>query len=116
MENKYVGLIIIAIAIVFFFIVMSFNSALDEIVNTTCTHGEACPMHVTLKTQKIVSYSLIGLIVIIGGIVFSFSKDSKKDLKEIVTKLEENSKQIRDNSNNNNSCTHDITITRLSTT
>lgn len=75
MENKYVGLMIIGVALVFFLVVMSFNSALEEIVNTTCTHGPTCPMYTTLSTQKVISYSLIGLLVLVGLFVTFFIKE-----------------------------------------
>ena len=66
MKNKHVGFIIIGIAVVFFFVVMSYNNALQTIIATTCTHGETCPMHVTVKTQEMISYSLMGLLVLVG--------------------------------------------------
>lgn len=75
MENKYVGIMVIGVALVFFFIVMSFNQALEDIVNESCTHGIECPMQTTLKTQKVISYSLIGLLVIVGLFVTFWSKD-----------------------------------------
>ncbi|MFH1376841.1 MAG: MarR family transcriptional regulator [Candidatus Woesearchaeota archaeon] len=77
MKNKHVGFLIIGIAIIFFVIVMSFNNALQTIVNTSCTHGDTCPMQTTLKTQQIVSYSLIGLLVLVGIFVAFFIGDEK---------------------------------------
>ena len=78
MRNRHVGLLILGMAVVFLFIVMSFNSALETIVRTSCTHGVSCPMEVTLKTQKAVSYSLIGILIIIGGFVAFFLKSAEK--------------------------------------
>ena len=60
---------------------MSFNNALETIVSTSCTHGSSCPMHVTLQNQKIISYSLIGLLVLIGIIISYFMKDEKVVVK-----------------------------------
>ncbi len=77
MKNKHVGFLIIGITILFFFVVMSFNNALETIVNTTCTHGAACPMHITLKTQKAISYGLMGLIAIVGVVISFFLKDEE---------------------------------------
>jgi len=84
MKNKHVGFLIIGLALVFFFVVMSFNNALETIVNTSCTHGDMCPMHITLKTQKAISYSLIGLLIGVGGFVSFLMKDETiiREIKE----------------------------------
>ena len=81
MENKDVGYLIIGIAIVVFFIVISFNNALETVVNASCNHGTSCPMQVTLKNQKTVSYGLMSLLVAAGVFVSYFMKD-----KEVVRK------------------------------
>jgi len=75
MENKYVGMMVIGMALIFFLIVMSFNQALESIVNESCTHGIECPMQTTLKTQKVISYSLIGLLVVVGLFVTFWGKE-----------------------------------------
>lgn len=77
MENKHVGIMIIGVAIIFFFIVMSFNVALEKIISETCTHGPTCPMYTTLKTQKVISYGLIGLLILVGAFVTFFMHDKK---------------------------------------
>ena len=77
MKNRYVGLLIIGTALIFFLVVMSFNNALETIVNTTCSHGPTCPMYATLKIQKVISYSLIGLLIAVGALVAFFFKDEK---------------------------------------
>ncbi|MFH1396275.1 MAG: MarR family transcriptional regulator [archaeon] len=82
MKNRYVGYLIIIITFVFFIIVMSFNQALATIVNTTCTHGAACPMQITLRTQQWISYSLMGLLAIVGVFVSFFLKDTTSAIKE----------------------------------
>tara|TARA_Y100000310_G_scaffold89923_1_gene87070 strand:- start:31223 stop:31678 length:456 start_codon:yes stop_codon:yes gene_type:complete len=78
MKNKQVGLILIGVAIIFLFVVISFNSALDEIARMSCTHGDSCPMEVTLQTQKNISYGLIGLIIISGTLLIFFMRDEEK--------------------------------------
>ncbi len=88
MKNKHVGLLIVGMAVIFLFIVISFNMALETIVNTTCEHGEMCPMQVTLRTQEIVSYSLIALLIVLGGIVFFFMREEQP--QNIVNKKLEN--------------------------
>ncbi len=88
MKNRHVGYLIIGIAFIFLMIVISFNNALETIVNSTCSHGSACPMHVTLKFQETISYGLIGLLIVIGLLVSFFMKDEyatilrKEDLKD----------------------------------
>ncbi len=112
MRNKQVGLLVIGIAILFFFIVMSFNNALDTIVSTSCTHGVSCPMQVTLTTQKQISYGLIGLLVVVGGLIAFFMKDevvhhhttihqekkvlSEEERKKRLNGLDEGERQIMD--------------------
>lgn len=98
MKNKHVGVLVIGITIVFFLIVMSFNSALETIVNTTCTHGTSCPMQVTLKTQKIISYSLMGLVAAAGIFITFFLKDENK--KVMTEVIDEPSNTGNNNSNN----------------
>ena len=74
MKNKHVGILILGMALLMFFIVMSFNMALEEIVNVSCTHGIACPMHSTLETQKAISYGLMSLLFLVGAFIFFFMK------------------------------------------
>ena len=92
MKNKHVGYLIIGVAVLFFFIVMSFNNALKTIVNTSCTHGAACPMHATIQTQEIISYGLMGLLLLVGLFMVFFMKDDKV-VKEIKTDLSDEDKQ-----------------------
>ena len=88
MKNKHVGYLILGLTIIFFLVVMSFNYALSKIVNTGCTHGQACPMYATLFTQQIISYGLMGLLVLVSLFIIFFMKDEtivqdmKKDLSE----------------------------------
>ena len=82
MKNKHVGLLVIGIAVLIFFLVMSFNNALETIVSMSCTHGVSCPMQVTLDTQKQISYGLVALLVVLGGVVSFFLKDGSKNLEK----------------------------------
>ncbi len=88
MRNKHVGYLVLGITLIFFLVVMSFNYALKTIVNTSCSHGTACPMHVTLFTQEIISYGLMGLLVLAGLFMIFLMKDetiiqkSKKEISE----------------------------------
>ena len=88
MKNKHVGYLILAVTALFFFVVMSFNYALQSIVDETCTHGTMCPMHATTFTQEVISYSLMALLVLVSLFIIFFMKDEtivqemKKDLSE----------------------------------
>lgn len=81
MKNKNVGMLIVGIAVVLAIIVFLFNSALTEIVDSSCSHGPTCPMYGTINTQTYVAGALIAIIIIIG-IVLMLSKEEK----QIVTK------------------------------
>ncbi len=96
MKNKHVGFLIMGVAILFFFIVMSFNNALETIVRTSCTHGVSCPMEITLKTQKTISYSLIGVLMAVGAIISFFMKDIEKVLHYPTMYHKDNSKEERE--------------------
>ena len=94
MKNKYVGFLVMGIAILLFFIVLSFNNALETIVNTACVHGESCPMQVTLQTQERISYGLMGLLILFGGFMAFFMKDHIYSEGEIrKTKLSDEKKK-----------------------
>ncbi len=97
MENKHVGIMIIGVTIIFFFIVMSFNVALENIINETCTHGPTCPMYTTLKTQKIISYGLIGMLTLVGAFVAFFMHEKKLPPETKKTLSEEEKKRALEN-------------------
>ncbi|MBI5148073.1 MarR family transcriptional regulator [Candidatus Pacearchaeota archaeon] len=77
MENRQVGYIIIGMAVVIGIIIFLFNSALKDIVGTSCSHGTTCPMYGDIKTQTIIGLVLVGIIAIIG-IVLIFGKEKEK--------------------------------------
>jgi uncharacterized membrane protein len=99
MKNKHVGFLVLGITIIFALIVLSFNRALDEIINTSCSHGVSCPMHATLLTQEVISYSLVGILALVSLFIIFFMKDertivkveSKQDLSD-----EERKKKLQD--------------------
>ncbi len=107
MKNKHVGLLIVGIAILFFLLIFSFNNALNEIFAATCTdknipYDENCPVAVTLRTQKIIGYGLIGLLISLG-LFFILHKEKKqtspnpldeKDRKKLLENLDEEEKVI----------------------
>jgi len=88
MKNKHVGYLILGLTLIFFFVVMSFNYALQSIVEVSCTHGDLCPMHATVQTQQTISYGLMGLLVLVSLFIIFFMKDetiiqeTKKEISE----------------------------------
>lgn len=77
MKNKYVGLIVIGIAILMSVIVLIFNFALTDIVGETCSHGPSCTMYKTISVQTWISFSIIAIILVIGVIIM-FTKPKEK--------------------------------------
>ncbi len=79
MNNRIVGFLIIGIAALIGFIIFSFNKALTNIVNTTCTHGPTCPMWGTIDFQTNVSIGIMIFVASIGLYLILFGKEEKLD-------------------------------------
>ena len=90
MENKYVGWLIIGIALIMTVIVLIFNFALKEIVGQTCSMGTSCTMYKTISVQTWISLSITGIILIIGLIIM-FTKPKEKI---IVKTIKEKKKKL----------------------
>lgn len=90
MENKNVGLLIIGIAVIIGIIILIFNSALTNIVGQTCSMGPSCTMYSTIRVQTWLSFSVAGIILIIGLVVM-FVKPKEKI---IVKTMKEKKKKI----------------------
>ena len=88
MENKNVGFLIIGIALVIGVVIWIFNSALVNIVGTTCTHGPSCTMYDTIKTQTWLSLAIAGIILIIGLFITFVKPKEKIVVKTIKEKRE----------------------------
>lgn len=85
MRNKTVGIIIVGIAILIGFIIFSFNKAMTDIVSTSCSHGEACPMWGTINFQTNVSIGIMVFVILVGLYLVFFVKEQKiitKTVKE----------------------------------
>ncbi len=82
MRNRIVGFIIIGITALIGFIVYSFNKALTDIVNTSCSHGPSCTMWGTINFQTKVSISVMAFVFVIGLYLIFFGKEEK-----IITKI-----------------------------
>lgn len=79
MENRNVGYLIFGISIILVVIVLIFNSALEEVVNQSCSMAghESCIMHQTINQQTYLALSIVGLLVLFGLFLF-FSKPNEK--------------------------------------
>lgn len=90
MENKNVGFLVIGIGVVMAIIVFIFNSAMKNIVGTTCTHGPSCTMYDTIRVQTWISLSIVAVILIIGLVIML----NKPKEKIIIRKVQEKKKKI----------------------
>jgi uncharacterized membrane protein len=100
MKNRNVGIMLLVIALFILFLIISYNKAMEDIVNATCTHGPTCTMYTTIKVQKTISYSLIGLLMAGSLYVIFFMKDKlepsevPKPSKKVLAKLDDTEKKI----------------------
>jgi uncharacterized membrane protein len=90
MKNKYVGLIVIGIAVLMSVIVLIFNFALKEITSQSCSMGVTCPMYKTISIQTWISFSIIAIVFVIG-IIIMFTKPKEKI---IIKTIHEKKKKI----------------------
>ncbi len=90
MKNRIVGVLIIGIALLIGYITYSFNRALKEIVDATCSHGETCPMVSTIEFHTNFSIAIIAFVVIIGLYLIFFGKEER-----IITKVKTVREQIK---------------------
>ena len=98
MENKNVGWMIIGVSIVIVAIIFIFNSALHEIVKSSCglEHSLVCPMNDTIKQQTYLALSIVSILFIIGFVLI-LSKPSERIIVKKVKSKE--GKKIIDLSN-----------------
>lgn len=94
MKNRIAGIIIIGIALLIGFIILSFNRALTNIVNASCSHGPACPMWGTIDFQTNISMGLMVLVVLVGLYLIFFGKEEKTITKIKTIKQQFEPKQI----------------------
>lgn len=98
MKNRSVGVLLIGIAILMAFIILSFNRALSDIVSSACTHGSSCPMWGTIRFQTNVSIGITVFVILIGLYLIFFGKEEKvivQIIKERVKPKEISKKSYR---------------------
>lgn len=93
MKNKIVGIMIVAIAIVIAFITWSFNHALTNIVNTSCSHGPTCPMYGEISFQTYIGIGAILIIALIGLYLIFFGEDRVEVIKKIRVRTEKKAEE-----------------------
>jgi len=81
MRNRVVGFIILGIALLIAFIIYSFNRAMRDIINTSCSHGSSCPMWGSLNFQTNVSIGITAFVVLIGIYLIFFGREEKIVMK-----------------------------------
>jgi uncharacterized membrane protein len=89
MRNKIAGIIILGIDALIGVIIFIFNQALTKIVDTSCTHGPACPMWGTIDAQTKISVAIMVFVAIIGLYLIFFGEETK-----IVTKIKRVKEQL----------------------
>lgn len=89
MKNRIVGIIIIGIALLIGLIIFSFNQAMADIVNTSCSHGPTCPMWGDIEFQTNVSAGIMIFVVIIGLYLVFFGEQEKIITKTKIKKVKE---------------------------
>jgi len=79
MENKNVGYLLIGLSVVIIFIIFLFNSALAQIISSSCTMAghENCIMEQTLKEQTYLSIGITAIVIIVG-LFLVFSKPNER--------------------------------------
>jgi len=91
MENKHVGFLVVGIAALLVAIIFIFQSALTQIVNSSCSmEVTACPMYSTITQQTYLALAIVGVLVIIG-LILIFAKPKEKI---IVRRVKESKKKL----------------------
>ncbi len=75
MRNREVGFLLVGISAMMGFIIYSFNNALSQIIASSCTHGESCPMWGTIDFQTNVSAALMAMVAVVGLYLIFFSRE-----------------------------------------
>jgi len=93
MKNKIVGIMIVVIAVIIAFITWSFNHALTNIVNTSCSHGPTCPMYGEINFQTYVSMGIIALVILVGLYLIFFGQERVEVIRKIRVKTEKKAEE-----------------------
>jgi uncharacterized membrane protein len=89
MRNRIVGVLVVAIAVLIGFIILSFNMALTNIVNQSCSHGTSCPMWGTIDFYTNISVGIMIFVIVIGLYLIFFGEEER-----IITRFRKIREQI----------------------
>tara|TARA_Y100000310_G_C20229991_1_gene599792 strand:+ start:29 stop:508 length:480 start_codon:yes stop_codon:yes gene_type:complete len=90
MKNKNVGVLILGISIVIILIIFLFNSAMKQVVESSCgMDSNFCPMYFSINQQTKLALVITSILVIIG-LMLLFSKPEKEI---IIKKIKERKKR-----------------------
>jgi uncharacterized membrane protein len=89
MRNKIAGFIIMGISLIIGIIIYAFNRALSQIVKTSCSHGDSCPMWGSISFHTTISTVIMVLIFLIGVYLVFFGREEKIITKIRTVKLKE---------------------------
>lgn len=94
MENKNVGYLLLGITVLIIVIIYLFNSALNEIVTSSCgihSDGTICPLYQTIDTQTYMALAVAGVLLVVA-IFLIYTKNPERIV--VQTKMVE-AKQVK---------------------
>jgi uncharacterized membrane protein len=77
MNNKPAGILIVGIALLIGYIILSFNETLAAITSSICTHGPDCPMWDTIDLQTNISTGIMVFVAALGVYLTFTGKEGK---------------------------------------
>ena len=91
MNNKNVGYLLLGISIVIVFIIFLFNSALKQIINSSCTMAghASCTMTQELSKQTYLALGIVAILILVS-LFLVFSRPEEKIL---IRRIKENNKK-----------------------
>ncbi len=91
MKNKNVGILILGISVIIILIIFLFNSAMKQIVESSCKmESNFCPMTFSINQQTKLALVITGMLVLVG-LMLLFSKPEKE---MIIKKIKERKRKI----------------------
>lgn len=86
MKNKYVGYLIIAVTLIFGFIVYSYKITAEKVMGLSCSEGSQCSMSQGIIFLTNVSIALMALLILMGIYLVLFSRDEVVVHRQIIRK------------------------------
>lgn len=92
MENKNVGYLLLGISVLIIVIIYLFNSALNEIVTSSCgihSDGTFCPLYGTIDTQTYMALAVAGILVAVSLFLIFSKQKEKVVIRKVETRVRE---------------------------